>query len=69
MGHRRRGQGRRGQSRRAGELPEPKDHWFYFGDYRMFVVGCTPSGTPYGAIESLDGEPAAFEFGGEDEPF
>lgn len=48
------------------QLPryEPEDEWIVVGDQRMFVVGYTAGGAPYGLVEdieydelSYDGEP------------
>jgi hypothetical protein len=30
------------------------DTWFYYGNQRMWVVGFTEGGAPYGAVEDLD---------------
>ena len=52
---RRREKGKRPIALRDTEPMEPLDQWFYFGDYRMYVVGYTPGGAPYGSVERLPG--------------
>jgi hypothetical protein len=38
---------------------EPEDEWIIIGDERMFVVGYTPGGAPYGYVEEIEyGEPS-----------
>ena len=63
---RRRRSGSRRLRRRVDQLA-PRDDWVYFGDYRMFVVGYTPGGAPYGTVEGLAGDEYACGVQGQDD--
>lgn len=56
MGRRRNRRARRRQASRPADAPVLDDEleWVWVGDQRMFVVGYTPGGVPYGSVEGLD---------------
>ncbi len=49
----RRGRGRRREREQVDQqqLDDPAPGWMVVGDRRMFVVGFTPGGAPYGCYE------------------
>lgn len=50
MGRKRKNPGRRPRQR-ARPGPEFEPEWVWIGDQRMFVVGYTSGGAPYGVFE------------------
>jgi hypothetical protein len=44
-----------GRARTGIEADDGLCEWVDYGDARMFVVGYTPGGAPYGWVEGTDG--------------
>ena len=53
-GRARKGRGRRGHvADRAPDASPVEDDWIVYGGQRIFVVGFTPGGAPFGYVEDV----------------